>query len=201
MTSDIIFGYIQQYGYLAVFLLVFIQEMGVPNPVPNELILLFSGYMAFLGKLSFSLVFLSAVLGDFLGTCLLYFIFHYFGKAILKNKPAWIPISKERVERISNFISKKGTLGIFIGRLIPYFRGYVSVVAGLIQIPPKVFLPTVLISACLWSGGYVILGRILGSQWKSLISYIGGAKNGVIFLMGVAVLVYAIVLIRKKSRK
>ncbi|MCX6740828.1 MAG: hypothetical protein NTY61_00295 [Candidatus Parcubacteria bacterium] len=40
--------FITHYGYLAIFFLVFLQEIGVPNPVPNELVLLFSGYLAFL---------------------------------------------------------------------------------------------------------------------------------------------------------
>ena len=49
-------AYIIKYGYLAIFSLVFLQEIGVPNPVPNELVLLFSGYLTSTGKLNFTAV-------------------------------------------------------------------------------------------------------------------------------------------------
>ena len=49
--SPTLSAYIVKYGYMAIFSLVFLQEIGVPNPVPNEVVLLFSGYLASVGKL------------------------------------------------------------------------------------------------------------------------------------------------------
>ncbi|MFH1454772.1 MAG: DedA family protein [bacterium] len=185
--------YITDYGYLAIFGLVFLQEIGVPNPVPNEIVLLFSGYLAWSGILSFPLIFLTAVFADFLGTSLLYVVFYFFGDYILKNKPSWIPISCERIKKLSEKISKEDKWGLYLGRLIPYIRGYVSVAAGLLEIKPKVFLTTVFLSAITWSGGYVILGRILGPYWKNVIDKIGGFQN--IIIITVIVIIY--ILIRK----
>ena len=71
MTSELTL-YITRYGYLAVFLLVLLQELGMPNPVTNELVLLFSGYLAFSGVLNLWLVFLTAVSADCIGTTILY---------------------------------------------------------------------------------------------------------------------------------
>ena len=51
---------------------------------------------------------------------------------------------------------------IYLGRLIPFIRGYTSVAAGLLHIPPRIFLPAVLLSALTWGGGYIIAGRLLG---------------------------------------
>jgi membrane protein DedA with SNARE-associated domain len=60
MPPEIIL-YISKYGYLAIFVLIFLQETGVPNPVPNELVLMFSGYLVFTGILHLPLVLLAAV--------------------------------------------------------------------------------------------------------------------------------------------
>jgi membrane protein DedA with SNARE-associated domain len=49
MSSEVAL-YITKYGYLAIFLLVLLQELGLPNPVTNEFVLLFSGYLAFPGS-------------------------------------------------------------------------------------------------------------------------------------------------------
>jgi len=165
--------YITEYGYWAIFSLVFLQEIGVPNPVSNELVLIFSGYLAWSGLLSFPLVFLTAVAGDVIGTTLLYTIFYHFGEYILAHKPRWIPISREHIEKLTERVSKKGWWGIFVGRLTPFLRGYVSVAAGLIGIPPGTFLPTVLGSALLWSGGYVVIGKIVGPYWQATASRVG----------------------------
>lgn len=156
-------SYIIGHGYLAVFSLIFLQELGLPNPVPNEVILLFAGYLSSINTLSFPLIFLVGVLADFIGTSVLYLIFYFFGHQILKHAPRWLPVAK--LETIKQRVLKRGGWGIFLGRLLPYLRGYVSVVAGLLKIPPTNFLFSVSISAIIWSGGYVLVGRLLGREW------------------------------------
>lgn len=182
--------YITDYGYLAIFGLVFLQEIGVPNPVPNEIVLLFSGYLAWANVLSFPLIFLTVVAGDFLGTSLLFVVFYFFGDYILKNKPSWVPVSEEKVKKISEKLSGEDKWGLYLGRLIPYVRGYVSVAAGLLKIKPVVFLTTVLLSAVTWSGGYVILGRILGKYWHNVTGVIGGFQNIIIIIVLIVIFIF-----------
>lgn len=172
--------YILRYGYLAIFTFVFLQEIGIPNPVPNELILLFSGYLAFVGTLSFPLVFVTVVGADFIGTSILYFVFYFFGVELVKKAPRWFPVRK--VDSFKDKITKKGKLGIYLGRLIPYARGYVSIAAGLIRIPPRVFLTMVILSAITWSGGYAIAGRLLGKQWNVLAAKLGAGTMAIVLL-------------------
>jgi len=187
--------YIIKYGYLTIFSLVFLQEIGVPNPVPNELILLFSGYLASIGKLSFVLVMLTVVLADFIGTSLLYFVFYFIGQRILTKNYRWLP--KEKIDRLIKRISQRGQWGIYVGRLIPYLRGYTSVAAGLLRIKPHIFLPVVLGSAITWSGGYAIAGKLLGSQYENLASKISAWK---IAVAGAALLVIIFFVIPRISR-
>ncbi|MDO8504908.1 MAG: DedA family protein [Candidatus Liptonbacteria bacterium] len=182
--------YIVKYGYLAIFSLVFLQEIGVPNPVPNELVLLFSGYLAYTGTLSFTLVFFSAVMGDILGTSLLFAFFYIFGKSIMEKKPGWLPIKKEKIEKLTKLISGRDRWGVFVGRLIPYVRGYASVAAGLIQFPPKVFLTMVALSAALWSGGYVFIGSIMGKYWEKALAGFLGTSSTVYTILAVILVIF-----------
>src|ERR1051325_10756011 len=87
-------AYIIKYGYIAVFSLVFLQEIGLPNPVPNELVLLFSGYLTSIGKLDFFMVLITVITADTLGSSLLYITFYYFGQRVLQKWPHVIPTSK-----------------------------------------------------------------------------------------------------------
>jgi membrane protein DedA with SNARE-associated domain len=71
-------GFVNDYGYLAVFLLVFLQEIGIPNPVPNELVLLFAGALTSVGGLSVWLMFFTAVAADVIGTTIVFSVFYFF---------------------------------------------------------------------------------------------------------------------------
>jgi membrane protein DedA with SNARE-associated domain len=165
MPEEVI-SYITNYGYLAIFVLVFLQEIGMPNPIPNELLLISSGYLAFKGLLSFPFVVLTAVSADFIGTNILYFLFYHTGTFIFQKKPKWIHLSSGVIDRLSAKITRGGKLSIFIFRLTPFTRGYTSVITGLIQIKPRIFLPISFLSAIIWASGYVMAGFLLGPSWN-----------------------------------
>jgi membrane protein DedA with SNARE-associated domain len=169
--------YITKYGYLAIFLLVLLQELGVPNPVTNEFVLLFSGYLAFSGVLSLWLVFLTAVSADCIGTTVLYAVFYLFGEYIMDHRPRWLPVSPEHINRIARAISERQHWGIYVGRHIPFLRGYVSVAAGILATSPRIFIPAVVVSAITWSGGYVIAGRLLGPCWEQVAAKVGRVES------------------------
>ena len=166
MPEEIV-KYVMQYGYLAIFILIFLQETGMPNPFPNELLLMFSGYLVYKGILSIIILIITAVSADFTGTFILYFLFSRAGTYMLKKKPKWIPLSEKMILKLSERISGGGIFSIFLFRLTPFTRGYASVVAGLLGIKGKVFLPVALSSALLWSSFYIISGFIAGSSWES----------------------------------
>jgi membrane protein DedA with SNARE-associated domain len=193
MSSEVAL-YITKYGYVAIFLLVLLQELGVPNPVTNEFVLLFSGYLAFTGVLSLGLVFLTAVAADCIGTTILYAVFYSFGKSIMAQRPHWFPISPAHIERLSRTISERRQWGIYLGRMLPFLRGYASVAAGLLSIRPGVFVPAVVLSAITWSGGYVIAGRLLGPYWE-----LAAAKlSGIEIVLAVVAAIAIVVLLRRR---
>ena len=172
LSSDFIHN-LSQYGYYIIFLLVFLQEVGVPSPLPNELVLLFSGYMAYLGKLNIIYIILSALSGDILGSAILFTLFFFFGKHIMDRKPRWIPLPEAKLNKLSNKLQTMGFTGVFLGRLSPFIRGYVSVLSGLMNYSPRKYSAIIAISAPLWASFYVSSGFLLGPYWKNVSQYIG----------------------------
>lgn len=165
-------GFVNDYGYLAVFILVFLQEIGIPNPVPNELVLLFAGALTSIGGLSVWLMFLTAVAADIIGTTLLFTVFYFFEHYIIERLSRWKTLN-EKLDKIKAKILQHDRWAIFLGRLMPYVRGYVSAAAGILNMPYRVFVPMVAFSAAIWSGGYVILGHFLGKQWEIVADFVG----------------------------
>ncbi|HKI47019.1 MAG TPA: DedA family protein [Balneolales bacterium] len=194
MSPELI-HYVTKYGYYAIFVLVFLQESGVPEPIPNEFVLLFSGYMVYKKALDFPLVILAVVLGDFIGTNILYTVFYFFGSYILEHKPKWFPIKDETIKKYTNRVSEGKLWTIYLGRITPFIRGYTSVGAGLLQIKPQKFLPIALISALTWSCAYVLTGYLLGPYWKHV------AKNFKYILPAVLVVMIVIGIIKHRMDK
>lgn len=189
-------AYILMHGYPVIFLLVFLQEIGIPNPVPNEVILLFAGYLASTGHFIAINIIAVAILADFIGTSVLYGIFYIFGHLIATRRPKWLPV--DRIELWQRKISERGKMGIFLGRMIPYVRGYTSAAAGLLKIPPRIFMPIVLGSAVVWSGGLVFTGKLLGKHVEQFVNDFGGKIMLVGALMGLLVVIFVLPRLFKK---
>ena len=180
-------AYIIKHGYAVIFLLIFLAEIGIPNPVSSELILIFVGTLTATGTLSLLPAFVTAVSADFIGTTILYFVMYFFG-AMLK-KYSWFPHA--RVEALSKRVSKNGKWGIYVGRLIPYVRGYVSVAAGILQIPPLEFMSVVIFSALTASGGYVLIGHFIGPHLANIELELGLSQTGFIILVLIIIAIVA----------
>ncbi|MFZ5939620.1 MAG: DedA family protein [Bacteroidota bacterium] len=155
-------NFITANGYWAIFVLVFSQEIGLPNPVPNELVMLFCGYLAWSGILSWPYLVLVVFAADLIGTSILYSVFYLSGSYIMKKKPRWLLINPATIERLSEKIRKKGKWIIYLFRLTPFIRGYTSVISGLLQIRPRIFMLIAFLSAATWSTAYISTGRLLG---------------------------------------
>ena len=190
--------HISKYGYLTIFLLVFLQEVGVPNPIPNELVLLFSGYLSFTGALNVGLVLLCAIAGNLFGSVILFFVFYYFGKIIMKLKPKWIPLPKKKFESISHKIRVSRNSGIFIGRLTPFNKGYVSILSGLTHIAPSKYAITLLYTSIIWALAYVSCGYLAGPYWNIIIRNSTIIQHLVLLIAASAIVIVILLQIFKK---
>jgi Uncharacterized membrane-associated protein len=171
MPDDLVF-YISHYGYLALFLFIFLQEIGAPTPLPNELILLFSGYLVFTGILNSVAVILTVAGADLLAATTLYLIFNLFGTFLLESKSRWMPISRQSIRKQTEKIARHGFKGIVIGRLSPFIRGYVAVICGLLHINPKRYGIAIVATSIVWSSFYMATGYLLGPYWKYIDTHL-----------------------------
>ncbi len=109
------------YGYLAIFLTVFLQEIGIPTIVPNELSLFFFGYLSYQGNLNLCMVLAIVILSEMAGTLFTYAVFYLFGSILIRNRPSWLPLPLATISKFKSKIIKRGGRAIFIGRMNPLF--------------------------------------------------------------------------------
>lgn len=191
---------ISKYGYLAIFILVFLQETGMPNPLPNELLLMFTGYLSFKGFLNLPLVITTVILADLAGSNLLYFIFYKTGIFIVRKLPSWLPVPEKLLHRMHNKLSNGHRIYLFIFRLTPFTRGYTSVIAGLLRIKTKIFIPLTIASTVVWASFYIIAGRIIAPWWDSITGNNLSIKWFMLLILCIAAVIAAADIIRRRLK-
>lgn len=198
MIPEYLAYYISNYGCLAIFIFIFLQEVGAPNPIPNEFMLLLSGYLSASGILFYPLVVFVCASADILAAIILYSLFYYFGTLFLSRKPRWVPISSEKIEKQCQRIQNRGTSSIVVGRVSPFIRGYVAVICGILHVPPRKYAFIILITSALWAGFYITIGFFLAPYWNYVMTNLATFKYALIGLVSIIISIFVVKFIRRK---
>ena len=160
--------------YLVLFLLILIQECGVPFPMlPSEVVLLGGGFMSSQGRISLVVAGVLVSVATLVGNSVLYYLGHHFGRSLLDRYGKYIHLRPERVDRIEVWVSKRGTPILLYGPLVPVLRAYVPAIAGIFGVPFRYYLSILFFAALLWSFGLLLIGEVLGDQWFDAVKFLG----------------------------
>jgi membrane protein DedA with SNARE-associated domain len=158
--------FLTDYGYLAIFVLMFIEEAGLPLPLPNEVALMYVGYLSYQGKLDANLAGLVATLGAAGGSALLYTIARRGGRRLIHRFGRLIHVTEERLNQAENAVARWGPISIPIARLTPGLRIATTIVSGVLRVSYRVVIISVVGVSLIWSYFWVHLGRLLGDRWE-----------------------------------
>ena len=172
------------------FLLLFIEECGVPLPVPGDLL------VALLGRgvhnIAAGVVLLGTLLAAVLaGSSLLYAISARLGHRLLGSRFApLLDLEPDRVERLDRWFRDWGLLAVVVGRWIPGFRVGTTIVAATFDVPYPVFILGVAIHSVLWISLFLYLGALLRRRLLPLLAAHHQFDAIAPAVLGVAVLAY-----------
>lgn len=152
--------YIVAYGYLAIFFIVLLQELGMPG-LPNELVLFYFGYISRQVDLSYPLIISLVIAADMAGSIIVYLLFYHGRDWLTRIKPKWLRLPERKINLIKQRIASHNGRNIFVAKLTPFVRSYIPVVAGLLHIQPVVYGRIIIFTAIIWSGGWVTAGWLL----------------------------------------
>lgn len=153
------------YMLLAVFLLL--ESSGIP--LLNTTLLLCTGALAALGSLNLGLLMFVSITGSVLGACLAYGLGRRYGERFLFRVARFLHIKEQRIALIESWFQKTGAGMIFISRIVPYIRPFSCFPAGIAGMPFVRFLLAVLIGSTIWCVTFLLLGWVLGPQWRMVI--------------------------------
>lgn len=158
--------YFQEYIYQTLFFLIFIEEAGIPIPLPGDAWISFAGYYAQQGKINSLLVIVEVVIASVIGASLLYGLIFWKGEPLIEKYGKYIRIKKERLDKGKVWFSKYGFWVIIVGRWIPGLRIILTIVAGIFRVNYTKFILSIAISSFVWAIAYVYLGVLLGKKFN-----------------------------------
>ena len=161
---DAIAPFIQTYGLLALFALIYFESLGLP--LPGETALLGAVALAYEGQLPilgvFAVVVLAAVLGDNTG----YLIGRNGGRPLLARFGKLVGLTEERQAWIENLYDTRGPIIVVGARFVVVLRQLNGVVAGSMKMRWPLFVAANILGAILWTGmwsfGPYVAGHVVG---------------------------------------
>lgn len=175
--------------YVVIFSISFFENIFPPSP--SDVVVVFGGALAGLGKGSFLIALLSGASGSTLGFMTAYSVGRWFGRSIIeKGKARFLPA--DSIRKAEEWFLKYGDWIIVANRFLAGTRAVISLFAGMSEID---FLKTTLlsfISSLAWYGLLVYAGFSLGHHWHRIYDYLYTYSEIVMGLIVVALFVVVI---------
>jgi membrane protein DedA with SNARE-associated domain len=191
---------IDAWGYVAIFLIVVLGNVGLP--VPEETVLTVGGYLAWRGQLRFPIVVLVAIASAITGDNIGYWLGRSYGQRALDRLTAAAPAQAARARA---FVVRHGALAVFAARFVTGLRFMAGPLAGSTGLSPWRFFTANLLGAVVYApvvvgAGYAV-GHGLGDSIERLRRGAGDAERVVLTLLALAAVGGWIVLARRARRR
>jgi membrane protein DedA with SNARE-associated domain len=177
--TDALTSLIGDHGLYAVFLLMLIDSV---LPAASELVMLYAGSLAagaFAGQdvvlfgwqidshfWGFVAMSLAGVLGYTLGSVIGWWIGYYGGRPLIERHGRWLHLGPENLDRAERWFERWGDWAVFLGRMTPVVRSFVSIPAGIARMPLGRFTVLSFLGTIPWCFGIAGAGWALGSRYE-----------------------------------
>jgi membrane-associated protein len=152
-----------QYGLVDIFLIMLIKTIGVPIPIPGDVIIFTAAVRVAQGKLVGWQVFFAILFALLLGGLIQFALAHGPARGLLERFGRYVGLTKPRIDAAAQKIRKGGVPGLTVAILIPGVRGAAIVASGLANLALRRFLIGLTLGSLLFLSLHFFLGYLGGS--------------------------------------
>jgi membrane protein DedA with SNARE-associated domain len=194
---EVVFGWVTAHGYGVLFLLLMLGVVGLP--VPDETLLVFTGYLISQGKMRAEGAAAAALLGSWCGISLSYTIGRTVGLGTVHRYGKYVGLNEQILGRVHAWFDRVGHWALFFGYYIAGVRHFTAIVAGTSKLEFRSFALYAWSGGLCWVATFVTLGYYIGEDWRAIAERIRRGAGYAAVAVAVAVAVYLVVL-RLRSR-
>ncbi|NMM51014.1 DedA family protein [Paenibacillus aquistagni] len=195
--------FMESYGYLAVFLMIMLEN--VFPPIPSELILTFGGFMTTYTELTIGGVIFVSTLGSVAGALILYGLGYVLRiermERIVERYGHVLRVKKEDLHKANSWFDRYGYWTVLLCRMVPLIRSLISIPAGMAKMNVWLFLLFTTIGSLIWNVLLVSLGAALGGSWEKIVEVMDVYSSFTYAAIALMLVIGAIVFFRKRRKK
>jgi membrane protein DedA with SNARE-associated domain len=185
---DHVLNWVSTYGYGAVFGCLILGIVGLP--IPDEWLLVFTGYLIWKGRFHPILGVLAAFGGSACGITVSYTIGRTLGLGFVHRYGRWLRITEEHTRRVHDWFHRIGHWALFFGYYVPGVRHFTAIIAGTSKLEFRTFAAYAWSGAMLWVCTFVFIGYSLGEQWQRVFDVIDHNIRLVTLAVAVLAVIY-----------
>ena len=202
--ENFVISIMNQFGYLGIFFLIFIEN--IFPPIPSEAVLLFGGFMTTYSELNLVLMVFFATLGSLAGAIILYYIGKILNKKRLKKLISGrvgkvLRLKASDVDKADQWFDTKGNKTVFFCRFIPVVRSLISIPAGMSEMVMSKFLLYTISGSLIWNTVLLFIGSKVGENRQKIEKLIGEYSHIILILLIVAFISFMIWYFKIKNEK
>ena len=160
--------FVRHHQSSGLFVVIFLEELGVPLPAPGDVAIMYGGYLTTTGVIPYPLAYLAVVSGAVLGSACNLTISRKYGRPFIQRFGKYVGVTEDRLVRAERLFKRWGPWAIIVGRHIPGMRIVLSALSGILGVPYRVFIPCVFISALIWAAIFLEIGRHVGPRIREV---------------------------------
>jgi membrane protein DedA with SNARE-associated domain len=185
--TDAIGWIIETFGYAGVTLLTLAET--VFPPLPSEVIIPLAGLEAQQRGLSLAGVVIAGTIGSMTGNFLWYWLALRLGlsrfKPLVDRYGRWLTAEWREIERAERYFARHAALFVFLGRLLPAIRTFISVPAGFARMKLLSYLFWSALGTSLWTAALAWAGWVAGQNLEKIQGVLGPLTIGIfVFFAG-----------------
>ncbi|HYG58278.1 MAG TPA: DedA family protein [Symbiobacteriaceae bacterium] len=165
-----VIGLLEPFGYWGVFIGMAVESACIP--LPSEIVLPFGGFLAATGRITFMEAVMAGQLGGMFGSIVAYMVGRYGGRTLLERYGKYVLISRHEMDVADRWFAKRGEMTVFVGRLLPGIRTFISLPAGITGMNFGRFLFYSFLGMLPWSWAFTWAGFKLGENWHFVREYL-----------------------------
>lgn len=194
---DFLISTIGSWGYMGIFLLMFLESSFFP--FPSEVVMIPAGYLAQKGEMNLFLAIFIGAFGSLAGALFNYYLSFYLGRDLLLKYGRYIGITPQKMEKFETFFNAHGEIATFTSRLIPGIRQYISLPAGLAKMNITRFSLYTSLGAGIWVSILVALGYFIGHNEKLIHKYLSYITIGLMIAICLTLISYYFYQLKNRS--
>jgi len=178
-VTDSITNFIGNHGIYAVFVLMAVDAV---FPAASELVMVYGGALA-VGAIpggqivlfghpihsdfwGFVAVSLAGTLGYLVGAIIGWGIGAYGGRPLIEGRGRWLHLTPENFARAEAWFERRGDSAVFVGRLTPVIRSFISIPAGVFRAPFGIYTLLTLAGSAIWCFLFAGIGWGVGTSYQ-----------------------------------